>query len=335
MRVTINEVAKSAGVSIATVSRVINGRGTVNEALQKRVQEAIETLGYVPNSNAQALKQDCSKLIGITASDLSVAFFPELVKHVEKTFLPAGYATIVSSTYDQPQNERMILDHMLSRRVDVLLLNSTCQDEDRLERIQASGTPLILYDRRSREHAFPSVYMDKHKAIYQAMEHLYGLGHRRIALVTGPRWLTSNYDRYMGFQAFAFDRELNLQECPACFGVFSEEYGFTLMDELMQMKNRPTAIMTGSISITAGILRYCRQHGLSIPEDMALVSSGNFAYSGAIGMELTYMDDCVAGLSEGIIHLLRKVFQGERLSGEDQIVLVPTLCVGMSTLRKS
>lgn len=335
MAVTINDVAKDAGVSIATVSRVINGRGSVNELLRKRVLEAIERLGYVPNSNAQALKQDCSKLIGITASDLSVSFFPEVVKRVEKTFLPAGYATIVSSTYDQPQNERIILEHMVARRVDALLVNSTGQNEGMLEQIAASGIPIILYDRRTRGRTFPAVYMDKQKAVYQAMEHLYGLGHRRVALVTGPNQLTSNYDRYMGLQGFAFDHGMNPSDCMAYFGVFSEGYGEEVMDEIMCMKERPTAVITGSISITAGIMCYCREHGLSIPGDIALVSSGNFIYNRAIGMDLTYMDDRVEGLSDGLIQMLRQTLQGGALSPDDQIILAPTLSVGTSTVGKN
>jgi len=332
LAVTINDVAKSAGVSIATVSRVINGRDSVNEQLKEKVLKAIGELGYVPNSNAQALKQDCSKLIGITASDISVSFFPEVVKRVEKAFLSAGYATIVSSTYDQAKNERTILEHMVARRVDALLVNSTGQNEDMLGQIAASGIPIILYDRRTRRHMFPSVYMDKQKAVYQAMEHLYSLGHRNIALVTGPKELTSNYDRYIGFQGFAFDRGLDPANAISCFGTFSEEYGGEIMDEIMRRKNRPTAVITGSISITAGIMKYCREHGISIPDDLALVSSGNFLYGSAIGMQLTYMDDRVEGLSDGIRQLLEQALQGEKLSPDHQIVLAPALCVGASTV---
>lgn len=334
LAVTINDVAKSAGVSIATVSRVINSRGSVNEQLKSKVLMAIKELGYVPNSNAQALKQDCSKLIGITASDLSVSFFPEVVKRVEKEFLSAGYATIVSSTYDQAKIERTILEHMVARRVDALLVNSTGQNEEMLVQIASSGIPVILYDRRTRGHTFPSVYMDKQKAVYQAMEHLYSLGHRRIALVTGPKQLTSNYDRYMGFQGFAFDRGLDPADTRSYFGVFSEEYGGEMMKEIMGMEKRPTAIVTGSISITAGIMKYCRENGLSIPDDMALVSSGNFSFGGAIGMELTYMDDRVEGLSDGIRQLLQQALRGETLSPDHQIVLAPALCVGASTIGK-
>ena len=331
MAVTINDVAKSAGVSIATVSRVVNGRGSVNELLKNKVMQAIKELGYVPNSNAQALKQDCSKMIGFTASDLSGSFFPEVVKRVEKEVFSAGYATIISSTYDSAKNERNVLEHMISRRVDALLVNSTGQNEDLLKQIVEAGTPVILYDRRSLSHDFPTVYMDKQGAVYQAMDHLYGLGHRRIALVTGPESLTSNHDRYMGLQNFVTDRELDPTAAASYFGVFSEEYGYSIMEEFMQMPQRPTAVITGSISITSGIMRYCREHGISVPDDLSLVSSGDFIYGSAIGFKLTYMDDRVEELSDGVLRLLQQALQKDVILPNEQIVLPPQLCVGMST----
>ena len=132
MAVTIHDVAQAAGVSVATVSRVLHGAGTVNEQMCMRVRAAVRELGYVPNPVAQSLKQQCSRMIGITASDLSVAFFPEVVNGVEKAFSPKGYATIVSSTHDLPDNENTILQRMLARKVDALLVNSTGQNEDML-----------------------------------------------------------------------------------------------------------------------------------------------------------------------------------------------------------
>ena len=331
MAATISDVARSAGVSIATVSRVINNRGAVNQEMKRRVQRAVAELGYVPNSIARSLKQDCSKLIGITASDLSVAFFPQMVQGVEKYFLPKGYATIVSSTYDDAGNEESILHHLVSRRVDVLLVNSTGKNEDMLEQAAESGVPVILYDRRSRDHAFPSVYVDKQKSVYQAMDHLYSLGHRRIALVTGPKQLISNYDRCMGAQGFVLDRELEPSDLSIFFGAFSEQYGVQAMEEIMRMERRPTAVITGSISITAGIMRYCREHRLRIPEDLSIVSMGNFIYSNAVGMQLTYMDDRTEALAEAVIHMLEQALLGEKLSPNYQVVLDPRLCLGESS----
>lgn len=335
MAVTINEVAKRAGVSIATVSRVINGVDSVNPRMRERVLEAITELGYVPNSIAQSLKQNCSKTIGITVSDLSVAFFAEVIKGVEKTFLPQGYATIISSTYDDPKNERTILQHMMARRVDALLVNSTGANERLLAQVVASGTPVILYDRRPRGNMFPSVYANKQRGVYISLEHLMALGHRRIMLATGPKRLSSNYDRYIGVQEFIFDSGLDPADFSFRFGEFSFAQGVSLMEELMRMERRPTAVITGSIAITAGIMQFCREKGVRIPEDIAIVSSGNFLYGDVMGARLTYMDDCIPALSASVVALLERCLTGGPPAPDYQEILEQTLHIGESTIGRS
>lgn len=330
MAATINDVAKRAGVSIATVSRVIHSAGNVNSELTRKVQKSIEELGYVPNSIAQSLKQNCSKMIGITASDLSVAFFPEIVKGVEKVFLPRGYATIVSNTYDESLNERTILNHMSARRVDALLVNSTGQNEEMLENI-ARSKPVIFYDRRPVKRVFPAVYADKKRAMYVSLEHLAKMGHKRVMLASGPRGLNSNYDRYIGFQRYIFDHDLDPSMFSFRFGTFSFEEGVETMKAIMAMKERPTAVVTGSIAITAGIIDYCRTHGISIPDDMAIVSSGNFRYGDALDSGLTYLDDQPKEISTAVVELLERFLNGEKVEKDFECVLQPVLHESRST----
>ncbi len=329
MSVTINDVAKRAGVSIATVSRVIHGAETVNEQLGLNVRKAIAELGYVPNSIAQSLKQNCSRMIGITASDLSVSFFPEVVKGVEKAFLSRGYATTVSSTYDRPENEEIILRQMLSRRVDALLVNSTGQNEDLLHQIALAGTPVIFYDRRPRSHAFPAVYADKKQSMYIALEHLTGVGHKRVMLATGPRMLNSNYDRYMGVQRFIFDKEKDPADYSYHFGEFSYAEGMVAMEEISQLDaaKRPTAVITGSIAITSGIMAYCRRNGWRIPDDIAIVSSGDFMYADLMDLKLTYLDDRVNDISDAIVEQLEGCLNGEPPQNRE-VALKPILYLG-------
>lgn len=333
MPATITDVAKLAGVSIATVSRVIHGTHTVNSEMQARVRAAIAELDYVPNSIAQSLKQNSSRMIGITASDLSVGFFPEIVKSVEKAFLPRGYATTVSSTYDSPQNEEIILRQMLARRVEILLVNSTGQNEDTLKQIASAGTPVVFYDRRPRTNAFPSVYADKKRAMQVALDHLLQVGHRRVMLVTGPRELNSNYDRYMGIQAFIFENGLEPADYTFRFGDFTPAEGFRAMEEIVHMpaERRPSAIITGSIAITAGVMAYCKKHGISIPGDIAIVSSGTFVYEDIIGAKLTYLDDSAQAMSDLIVRLIERYLNGEKIPTDYSAVLQPVLHIGESS----
>lgn len=334
MAVTIHDVAQAAGVSVATVSRVLHGAGTVNEQMCMRVRAAVRELGYVPNPVAQSLKQQCSRMIGITASDLSVAFFPEVVNGVEKAFSPKGYATIVSSTHDLPDNENTILQRMLARKVDALLVNSTGQNEDMLEKAAQAGTPVVFYDRRPRKPLFPAIYMDKSESMYMALDHLTGLGHKRIMLATGARMLTSNYDRYMGFQRFIFERGMDPANFVFRFGDFSYEHGGAVVKNILEMdeKVRPSAVITGSIVIAAGILAYCKDHGLSVPGDLALVSSGDFNYSSVMDFKLTYLDDRTQALSENAVRLIEDCLDGKKeLTQDSSEMLKPVLHIGDSS----
>lgn len=333
MAVTISDVAKRAGVSTATVSRVINGATNVDGVLRGTVLRTMEEMGYVPNSIAQSLRHNRSRTIGITTSDLSIAFFPNVLKAVENAFLPLDYATLSSSTYDDPKNEKKILEHMLARRVDALVVNSTGQNEDLLRAAADAGTPVILYDRRSREHPFPSVYVNKQRSMELALDHLLGLGHRRVLLATGPRMLATNYDRFMGMQKYAFDHDLDPALFTARFGDFSVPFGMAVMAEIAHMPQRPTAVVTGSVAITAGIMMYCRDHGLSIPGDVALVSSGTFSYPSVVEPRLTYLDDCAQQIAEGLTRLLDLALRGEPLADGGRIEIDPVLHIGTSSVQ--
>lgn len=333
MAVTISDVAKRAGVSTATVSRVINGANNVDEQMRQTVLRTMKEMGYIPNSIAQSLRQNRSKTIGITTSDLSIAFFPNVLKAVESAFLPLDYATLSSSTYDDPKNERKILQHMLARRVDALVVNSTGQNEELLEETAQSGIPVILYDRRSRERHFPTVYVNKQRSMSLALDHLLGLGHRRVMLATGPKMLATNYDRFMGMQKYAFDHDFDPALFTARFGDFSIAFGQDVMADIVRMPQPPTAVVTGSVAITAGIMMYCRKHGIKIPSDMAIVSSGTFNYASIVEPRLTYLDDCAEKIAEGLTALLGRALKGESLSEACTIEIDPILHVGTSSVQ--
>ena len=255
------------------------------------------------------------------------------MKAVESAFLSRDYATLSSNTYDSAENERKILQHMLARRVDALIVHSTGQNEELLRAIADSGTPVILYDRRSRDHQFPTVYVNKQKAMYLALDHLLELGHRRVLLATGSKLLSTNYDRYMGVQKYIFDRDLDPARFPARFGAFSVDFGSTLMEEIAAMPERPTAVITGSVAITAGIIVYCKEHGLSIPDDIAIVSAGTFSYPSLIEPDLTYLDDFDRNISSALIELAGRALQGEAIPDDARIEIEPALRVGASTVK--
>ena len=330
MQATITEVAKLAGVSIATVSRVLHESSSVSEDTAKKVNMAIAELGYVPNSIARSLKEQSSFTIGITASDLSVSFFPEVIKRVEEEMLPLGYATMVSSTFDQSETEKLVLEQMLTRRVDALLVNSTASNEEMLYRRQV---PIIFYDRRPLSPRFPSVYMDKAGQMKLALNHLSTKGHKKIMLVTGARSLNSNIDRYVGFRQFIAETDSPAENFEYRFGRFTYEDGIKAIEDIVKMPAdvRPTAVVTGSIAITAGLIAGCSKYGLQVPGDLAIVSSGNFMYFPIYGYRLTYLDDRIDVLSRELVRLLKCCFEHEKVPQNYEYKIEPLLCEGNTT----
>ncbi len=330
MQATITEVAKLAGVSIATVSRVLHESSYVSEDTACKVMKAIDDLGYVPNSIARSLKEQSSFAIGITASDLSVSFFPEVIKRIEEEMLPLGYATIVSSTFDQSETEKIVLEQMLAQRVDALLINSTASNE---EMLYSRHVPIIFYDRRPISARFPAVYMDKAKSMKLALSHLAEKGHEKIMLVTGSRNLNSNIDRYMGFQQFINESGSAGENYEYRFGKFTYDDGIEAIDDIVKLPNgiRPTAVITGSIAITAGLIAGCQKYGLRIPDDLAIVSSGNFIYSPISDFKLTYLDDRADVLSSELVKLLKRYINREDVPRNVEVKIEPLLHRGNTT----
>lgn len=333
MHIKISDVAKLAGVSTATVSRVINGAANVDGILRGKVLKAMSDLEYVPNTMAQSLRQKRSKIIGITASDVEVSFFPRIIKEAEKALQPKGYAVFSASTFDQPDNELKIIRQMLARRVDALLVCSTGQNEEFLQEISNSGIPVILYDRRPKNNVFPTVFVNKKKAVYLALNHLTAAGHKRIMLISGPRSLMTNYDRYMGLQKYVFEHNLDPADVTAQFDSFSIEYGREAVQKILAMPNRPTALITGSVAITAGVMMCLKENNLVIPDDMALVSSGTFTYPEIVEPRLTYIDDSAHEIAVKLLELLYTLLDGKSLRPDMQIEIEPVLHVGSSSSR--
>jgi len=330
LAVTITDVARLAGVCPATVSRYINGATNIDPKIRERVSSAMHELGYMPNTFAQSLRQNRSRTIGIIASDMSVDFFARLSREMEMGLLPNEYAAFSVSTYDQPEIEKNTLRLMASRRVDALLVCSSNQNDELLMEINKSGIPIILYDRRSRTIDFPTVYVDKRKAMILALDHLFALGHRNVAMITGARTLSTNYDRFMGMQDYAFDHGVASSNFVSRFGMYTPEYAEQAMDELMSMKTPPTAVICGSISNTVGVITYCRRKGLRFPDDISVISFGTFSYPQLVEPAITYISDGTEALAKALIDILMPVMNGGQIESGKSVVIEPELVIQKS-----
>ena len=267
----MTEVARLAGVSLSTVSRVVNSAGTVRTDLKERVENAILQCGYKPDAIAQSLRRNTTRTIGLIVDDISVAGYPEYIRSLQTLLHEHSYTLLLGNTGADLATEMEILSSFVQRRADGLIVTSGARENSGFyQAVAASGVPSVLVE-RDVPTSLDRVIIDHASGIREATRHLLSSGHRRIALITGRPELTSARTRTTGFfQAF---REFGLEPASGITvnGAFSASFGFETMTSLLAAKDRPSAVIAGGNLMLPGVLRAIRQAGCSIPENISVV----------------------------------------------------------------
>jgi LacI family transcriptional regulator len=275
-KVSIKEVALEAGVSTATISRVLTGNGFVSDEMKAKVYDAIEKLNYRPNEVARSLKQDKTYTIGVIIPDISNPFFMSVLRGVEDVVHTLRYNLIFSSSDEDFNKERDLIQLLLDKRVDGLVLATTGQNESVIKSIAKTGTPLVLIDRELEgiDHEVDLVTEDNVSAAYLLTKALLDKGHRKIAVINGLLNVSTGRDRYAGYLRAI--REAGIAENPLMIydGGFSVEGGIRAVDYFMKLSTRPTAILSFNNNMTFGVLQALRKLKLRIPDDILVASYG-------------------------------------------------------------
>lgn len=264
-------VAVKAGVSTATVSRTLNGRGVVHPTTADRVWRAIRELGYYPNSHARSLASGRSHTLGLMISDIANPFFPELVKGFEDTAIQQNYAVTVTNTgYD---SARMALGvrRLIEHQVDGVAIMTSEIDRHLIDQLTSRGVPLVFLDVGTVKTRVSNICVDYATGIHEAVDHLRKLGHRRIAFISGPIKLKSARMRRTAFldsiAEFRLDRDRSLM----VEGNHMVDGGQTAASKLLALRRPPTAILASNDLTAIGALRAIHAAGLDVPRDISLV----------------------------------------------------------------
>lgn len=310
--VTIKDVAKKAKVSIATVSRVINGADTVNENLRAKVLRAIDELEFVPNSAARSMKIRKNHTVGIIVSDISLPFYANITKQIELECRTKGDIVLFVNTNDDPAAERLGIEFMIQKQADVIVILSTGANEDYMSRLHQRGTSIIFIDRRSKNGDFPSVYVDKRAGMYDAVRFLSEQGHRKIAFISGPEHIITNVDRLRGIQDYFRDAGLKDSDTRCFYGEFTAEYGISVIKSLFGPGSawQPTAVIAGNAMIASGIFLYCKEHDIAIPDRLSLISFEDFALSQLIEPRLSYVQGEYEEVGNKLIKMINAAMDG-------------------------
>jgi LacI family transcriptional regulator len=273
MAVTIRDVARMAGVSAMTVSRVINGEPRVKDETRRRVESAVAALGYVPNGIARGLARRKTKTIGVIVPDIANPFFTLVVRGAEDVAWRAGYHVILCNTQTDLARERGHLDDMLAFQVEgVLIAPVSDRSAPQLRALARSQTPFVLIDRSLPGFHGDLVQGDSVAGARLLVEHLIGLGHRRIAMITEPDDVSTARDRVRGYQEALEAAGIELRpdfvaESSAIHPRLARDAALQLLD----LPDPPTAIFALNNIAASGIAEAARERGLAIPGDLGLV----------------------------------------------------------------
>jgi LacI family transcriptional regulator len=266
---SIKEVALRAGVSIATVSRVINDKGPVAGETRRRILEAIEQLRYVPHGAARSLITNQTDTIGVLLPDLYGEFFSEVIRGIDLAARHSGFHVLVSGFHSDRAEIEAVL-RALRGRVDGLIVLSPDVDAQTLRRNLPETLPVVLLNTRVEGAAFDAINVDNHGGAFAMVRHLAGLGHRRIALIRGPAENADARERLRGYRDAL--RAEGIESAPELEipGDFSEESGYRAGQRLLSLEPRPTAVFAANDSMAIGCLFALREAGVRVPGDVAL-----------------------------------------------------------------
>ncbi len=269
---TIADVARRAGVSKMTVSRVINDSGYISQETRERVEQAIAELGYIPNALARSLRFKQTRTIALILTDITNPYFTTIARGVEDVASEQGFSVIFCNTDESDREEAEYVNVLLQKQVDGLLLVPTSSTEEAIAPIREQGLPFVLLDRYIPGALVDSVRGDSLQGAYRMMQYLLGLGHRRIAVLSGPADVTTSIDRMEGARRALYDAGLALDPAQVYYGPFSLEGGYVMATQALAADPRPTAVYAMNNFIAMSTLRAAREIGLRVPEDLSVVT---------------------------------------------------------------
>jgi DNA-binding LacI/PurR family transcriptional regulator len=268
-RVTMYQIAHEAGVSLGTVSHVINGTATVREPLRQRVLKAVKNLGYEPNELSRGLRLNRTSIIGMIIPDITNPFFPGVVRGVEDVAYKNQFRLVLCNTDNDPQKEATYLSQLKSfLPAGILMIPSL----DSTVTATGGGPPIVCVDRRPEDWSGDIVTVANREGAYKATHHLIDMGHRQIGVITGPAHLTNAMERIRGFRQALLDAKITIAPEYIQEARFDRVSGYTAALRLLQLLPRPTAIFAMNDLMAMGALLAIRESRLSCPDDVSLLS---------------------------------------------------------------
>jgi DNA-binding LacI/PurR family transcriptional regulator len=284
---TIKDVARRAGVSVTTVSRVLNNHPYVADDLRERVLRAIAELGYQPSRVARRLRAPDSQLVGVIFSDIANPFYIDVLRGIEHVLSQQGMSVLIGNASADQAREDAFIRLMQTEDVAGLIVAPTREDSPAIAEAAHKGLPMVVIDRHMTNIEIDTVLVDNFNGTLAAIQHLIALGHQRIGVVSGPLHLNSGRERYAGYLQAMSDAGLAVESGLTRFGDYRQSSGYQLAHELLRLPDPPTALFVANNQMTIGALNAIHESGCQIPDDIAVIGFDDLDWAVSLNPPLT------------------------------------------------
>ncbi|MCL1144046.1 LacI family DNA-binding transcriptional regulator [Shewanella gaetbuli] len=284
---TIYDVSVLAGVSLATVSRVMNNNTKVSDKTRQKVLDAMASLGYRPNTIAQSLASNCSNSVGVLVSQLDGPFYGPMMTEIETTLRTANKHVIIAAGHAQESQEKDSVEFLISRGCDALILDVEAVSDEYLIELYKGKTPIVLINRYIEVMKDNCVFLENERGGFMATDYILSLGHKDIAYISGPMYKGDARDRLQGHQRALSQHGIMFDPALWYEGNFREFGGEEGMRHLLSLNKKFTAVVCASDQMASGAIAACMEKGLKVPDDISIIGYDNIPFPQYIYPKLT------------------------------------------------
>lgn len=323
---TLQSISEELGISVSTVSRVLNGKGKKYRISQKTEEKVLSTakkLGYTPNQIARGLRLQKTFTIGYVIPDISNPFFASIAQSIEKEARKLEYSVLVSDTAENTEIESQILKLYTERKVDGLIISPVGQYYNHINDLIKKNIPVVLIDRYFADTKIPFVTSDNYQGAFNAVSHMIENGHEKIACIQGLSNTMPNIERVRGYRDALQKNGLEVKDELIVGDSFGEANGYIEMKILLKKKERPTAIFAVSNLISLGVLRALNEENLKVPGDVSIVSFDDQPYSNFLATPMTSVAQQSSEIGFVATKLLIDIIESKR-EFESNGIFLPT-----------
>jgi LacI family transcriptional regulator len=294
MSVTINDIARAAGVSRTTVSRVLNDSGYVKEETRNNILKAIRELNYTPSAIARSLSTNKTNTIGVIVPEINNPFFGEIIKGIGQVADEYNLNLILFNTDDNRKKELKALKLLKEQRIQGVIITPTYPEDDfdsnYLSTLENLGIPVILIDGHVECFNFSGVFIDHIKGAYDGTNALIEAGHKKIALITGCMNSRPAKDRLIGYKKALIMNNIPVDENYIFYGDYKHESAYEITKQILEMKDKPTAIFVMSNMMILGCMKAFYEENIRVPEDMAIIGFDKIEALNIVGMNISFIN---------------------------------------------